>query len=92
MQLIFWAHSNSATKHLKRNFLQQIEKVLYIFWLRGHSSSTTESEEKKQNFLFKMDLLLSLHPANIRLSGDSPVLNLINLAHTAQSVLSDIKT
>ena len=47
MQLIFWAHSNSATKHLKRNFLQQIEEVLYSFWLGGHSS-TPESEERKQ--------------------------------------------
>ena len=76
MQLIFRAHSNSATKHFRRNFLQQIEKVLYLysFWLRGHSS-TTESEEENSRVQFSVQngfiaiSASSKHPFKRRLSG-----------------------
>ena len=57
MQLIFWAHSNSATKHLQQNFSHQVIKLLYSFLFEGHNlarEGKTRLEQtniKKSNYV-----------------------------------------
>ena len=64
MQLIFWAHSNSATKQPQRNFSHQVEKVYTIsYWrvtiLPGKQRLEQINKKQKSEMIIKYGLATS---------------------------------
>ena len=60
MQLIFWAHSNSATKHLQQNFSHQVIKLLYSFLFEGHNLAREGKTGLEQMNIKKSNCVLDL--------------------------------